>query len=211
MNPIFHFKYDIKFNPKELLNYTKHMHPYLEGLLLSNQGIFTTKHQFSTCKTYYVSLKINKMPKLALANGLWIDITPKILPKLTMVEETLIARYHCHTTLVKLRYTNKRSTTSQHALKGNVVNFAQDPQRAIKLLDTLPPSLKSLSDIIAIYFVGSPHPLVELVKSCQLLYVCKYVVTISLTWLKMNQIRYQNTTMNMFFLTCCLKMIFQNQ
>jgi hypothetical protein len=162
----------------------------LEGLLLSNQGISTTKHQFSTCKTYYVSLKINKMPKHALPNGLWIGITPKILPKLTMVEETLIAQYHCHTTLVKLRHTNKRST-SQLALKGNVVNFAQDFKRAVKLLDTLPMSLKSLSDTIAIHFVGSSHPLVELVKSCKLSYVCKYVVIISLTWLKMNQIGYK--------------------
>jgi hypothetical protein len=45
------------------------MRPKLERLLLSNQGISTTKHQFSTCKTYYVSLKSNKIPKLALANG----------------------------------------------------------------------------------------------------------------------------------------------
>jgi hypothetical protein len=99
----------------------------LEGLLLSNQDISTTEHHFSTCKTYYVSLKNTKMLKLALANGLWIGITPKILPKLMMVEKTLITRYHCYTILVKLKYTNKGSTTCQHALKGNVVNFAQDP------------------------------------------------------------------------------------
>jgi hypothetical protein len=35
------------------------------------------------------------MPKLALANGLWIGITLITLPKLTMVEETLIAIYRC--------------------------------------------------------------------------------------------------------------------
>jgi hypothetical protein len=70
MNSIFHFKHNIEFNPKELLNDTKHMHPKLEGLLLSNQSISTTKHQFSKCKTYYVSLKNNKMLKLVLANGL---------------------------------------------------------------------------------------------------------------------------------------------
>jgi hypothetical protein len=44
----------------------------LEGLLLSNQGISTTEHQFSTCKTCYVSSKNNKMLKLALTNGLWL-------------------------------------------------------------------------------------------------------------------------------------------
>jgi hypothetical protein len=122
---------------------------------------------------------------------------PKYLPKLMMVKETLIECYHCRTTLVKLRYTNKRSTTSQHALKRNVVNFAQDLERAVKLLNTLATSLKSLFDTIAIHFVGSSHPHVELGKSCKLLYVGKFVVTKWLTWLKMNHIGYKNTTMNM--------------
>jgi hypothetical protein len=82
MNPKFHLKYDIEFIRKELLNETKHMHLKLEGLLLSNQGISTIKHQFTTCKTCYISLKNNKMPKLALANGLWIGTTPKIFTKI---------------------------------------------------------------------------------------------------------------------------------
>jgi hypothetical protein len=82
------------------------------------------------------------MLKLELANGLWIGITPKILPKLMMVEETLIARYCCYTILVKLRYINKGNTIGQHAFKGNVVSFAQDPKSAVKLLDTLPLSLE---------------------------------------------------------------------
>jgi hypothetical protein len=58
MNPKFYFEYNIEFIPEELLNDTKHVHPKLEGLLLSNQGTSTTEHQFSTCKTCYVSLKI---------------------------------------------------------------------------------------------------------------------------------------------------------
>jgi hypothetical protein len=128
------------------------------------------------------------MPKHALANGLWIGITSKILLKLMMVKETLITHYRCRTILVKLRYTNIRSTIGQHALKKNVVSFAQDHESAVKLLDTLPSSLESLSNTIVVHFVGSSHPLVELVKSCKLLYVHKYVVTIWLTWLKMNHI-----------------------
>jgi len=127
------------------------------------------------------------MLKFTLANGLWIGIPPKILPKLMMVKETLITHYHCHNILVKLRYTNKGSTT-QHTLKGNVVSFAKDPESAIKLLDTLPLSLKSLFDIIAVHIVESSHPLIELVQSCKLLYVHKFVVTIWLTLLKMNHI-----------------------
>jgi N6-adenosine-specific RNA methylase IME4 len=70
----------------------------------------------------------------------------------------------------------------------------------VKLLDTLPSSLKSLSDIISICFVGNSHPHVKLVKSCKLLYVHKFDITIWLTWLKMNHIGYKNTTMNMYVL-----------
>jgi hypothetical protein len=35
--------------------------------------------------------------------------------------------------LVKLRYTNKGSTKGQHAPKGNIRSFAQDPENEIQL------------------------------------------------------------------------------
>jgi hypothetical protein len=78
------------------------------------------------------------MPKLALANGLWIGITQITVPNLTMVEETLIARYCCRKVLFKLIYTNEGGITCQHALKGNVVIFAQDFECAIEILNELP-------------------------------------------------------------------------
>ncbi len=140
-------------------------------------------------------LENNRMLKFALVNGLWIGITPKILPKL-MMEETLMTCYCCHTILVKLKYTNKGSTIGQHALKEDVVNFAQNLKSVIKLLNTLPLSLKSLSNTIVVHFVVHSHPHIELVKSCKLLYVLKYVITIWFTWFKMNNIGYKNTTMN---------------
>jgi hypothetical protein len=96
--------------------------------------------------------------------------------------------------MVKLKYTNNGSTTCQHVLKGNIISCAQDLESAIKVLDTLPLSLKSLSDTIVVHFVGSSHPLIELVKSCKLIYVHKFVVTIWLTWLKKNHIGYKNIT-----------------
>jgi len=95
------------------------------------------------------------MPKLALANGLWIGI----------------ACYHCRTILIKLRYSNKGGNIRQHALKGNVVNFSQDPESVVKSLDILALPLESLSNIDAIRFVGNTHPPTELVKMCKLLYV----------------------------------------
>jgi hypothetical protein len=88
-----------------------------------------------------------------------------------IIEEVLIACYRCQTILVKLRFSNKGGKTSQHALKGNVVSFSQDPKSVIKLLNILPLSLDSLSDIVIVHFIGSTYPPIEFVKTCKLLYV----------------------------------------
>jgi hypothetical protein len=87
----------------------------LQGLLFAKEGILWTK--ISICKSCHNFLLNIKMLKLALANGLWIGITPNSLPKLTIVEEALIACYCCWIILIKLRYSNKWGKTSQHALK----------------------------------------------------------------------------------------------
>jgi hypothetical protein len=69
------------------------MHPKLQGLVLAKEG--SSSNENYICKSCHNCLLNNKMPKLALANGLWIGITPNSLPKLTIVEEALIAHYHC--------------------------------------------------------------------------------------------------------------------
>jgi hypothetical protein len=150
----------------------------LQGLVLPKEGILST--EISICKSCHNCLFNNKMPKLALTNGLWIGITPNSLPKLMIVEEALIACYHCRTILIKLRFSNKGRKIGQHALKGNVVNFSQDPESVIKLLDILPLSLESLSNIVIVHFVGSTYPPIESVKMCKLLYVRKFAIS---TWL----------------------------
>jgi hypothetical protein len=72
----------------------------LEGLLLAKEGISNIELNISICKTCHAYLNYNKMPKLAFANGLWIGVAPTMLQKLTMVEETLIACYHCQDDLI---------------------------------------------------------------------------------------------------------------
>jgi hypothetical protein len=106
--------------PQELKKDTKHGHLELEGLLLAKEGISNIEYNISICKTFHAYLTFNKMPKLALANGLWIGVAPTILQKLTMVKETLITHYYYWMVLFKLRYTNKGGISCQHAFKGNV-------------------------------------------------------------------------------------------
>jgi hypothetical protein len=149
----------------------------LQGLVLPKEGILST--EISICKSCHNCLFNNKMPKLALTNGLWIGITPNSLPKLMIIEEALITHYHCQTILIKLRYSNKGGKTSQHALKGNVISFSQNPESAIKLLDILLLSLESLFDIVVVHFIGSSHPPIKFVKMCKFLYIQKFAIS---TW-----------------------------
>ncbi len=134
LNPKHHVSNDYDMIPQELIIDTMHIHLELEGLLLSKKGISNNEPKFSLYTICNSSIKNNKMSKLALVDGLWIGIAPITLPKLTMVEETSIARYCCWTTLFKLRYINKGGIIVQHALKGNVVSFAQDLEHAIEIL-----------------------------------------------------------------------------
>jgi hypothetical protein len=85
-----------------------------------------------------------------LANALWIGNVKNVLPNLTMVEETLIARYRCRIILIKLRYSSN-IIIGQRALKGNIISFSQNPEEPIKLIKTLPISLETLSDTMATF------------------------------------------------------------
>jgi hypothetical protein len=58
-------------------------------------------------------------------NGLWIGHTHDLFPKLTPVEESLIAHYQCITTLIKLRYFNN-FLIGQKPLNRNISSFAQN-------------------------------------------------------------------------------------
>jgi hypothetical protein len=42
------------------------------------------------------------LPNFSLIYGMWIGKLPFFLPKLTIVEKTLIVRYCCHAILIKL-------------------------------------------------------------------------------------------------------------
>jgi hypothetical protein len=89
-----------KIIPQGLTKNKKHGHPELEGLLLAKEGISNIESNNSICKTFHAYLNYDKMPKLALVNGLWIDVAPTMLQKLTMVKEALITCYHCQDNLI---------------------------------------------------------------------------------------------------------------
>jgi hypothetical protein len=92
--------------PTQLRDDMEHIYFELNGLLLYKKGISTTDRAIYICKICFNSITQNKLPNFSLTNVLWIGNVKDILPKLTMVEETLIAQYRCRTILIKFRYSN---------------------------------------------------------------------------------------------------------
>jgi hypothetical protein len=72
-----------------------------------------------------------------------------ILPKLIMVEKTLLTCYRYCTILIKSRYTNKGGTIGQHAIKGITLSFAQNLECNKKFKHIIIIIIVMLIDIIA--------------------------------------------------------------
>jgi len=181
--------------PAKLLKDLNRDNSELRGILLCKQGISSNESSIHICKMCFHSSKHNKLPKFSLANRTWIGCVLSNLPKLTMVEETLIAQYCCRVLLIKLRYSNN-SFTGQCALKGNIVSFAQNLEIALQLINTLPISLEALSDVVVVHFIGDKHPSMNIIKSYKLLYVRRLVVQTWLTWLQANYVGYTNLSID---------------
>lgn len=80
-------------------------HILIHGLLLHNQAVHDPKESSAkgrVCEDCRDSLKKDKLPKLSLANGMWIGDTPFELSVLTLVEQILIARNYPAAYIVKL-------------------------------------------------------------------------------------------------------------
>jgi hypothetical protein len=139
-------------------------HSDLNGMVLCKDGIVATSTNAGTgvivhtCDSCWSSLdKTRRMPALALANNLFRGPVPPELQGLTLAEQILISRYRARVFLVKLLGDSGKSdpATRQTALKGTVVSFEQD---TVKAIDTLPASVDSLVDQIAVLYVGTKKP-----------------------------------------------------
>jgi hypothetical protein len=100
------------------------------------------------CNDCWASLHKNKIPKYALAKGLWIGQVPEVLSSLHFVEHMLIARVRHSCCCIKI-------ASGMHKMKANVIAF-QSP--ILKVYDILPPPKKDLEDVLAIMFTGPNQP-----------------------------------------------------
>ncbi|KAF9038749.1 hypothetical protein BJ165DRAFT_1352579, partial [Panaeolus papilionaceus] len=138
------------------------------------------------CIECYKCVCNNKMPKNALANGLWIGSVPEVLQNLTFAEKMMISKIRHNRCLVTV-------ASGRSKLRANVIMF-ENPIG--KVYNMLPPSRAELDEIIAFLFVGSAQPTDEELKRTPML-VRRNVVYNALTWLKLNHKDYAELSISM--------------
>jgi hypothetical protein len=127
------------------------------------------------CNSCRKSIRTSKVPKLALANGLWIGDVPPQLKCLNFVEKILVARIRHTCAYVKV-------ASGMRKMTANVVAF-QSP--VPKVYNILPPPRDDLDDVLAILYTGPCKPTPDDLKRLPF-FVRRNKVVSALEWLKLN-------------------------
>ena len=135
------------------------------------------------------ALKRHEMPRLSLANGLWLGDIPSQLSELSWMEKKLVARVASSEAVIRIH------KSQLYKMKCNVVCNAV-PIR--KIYDILPPPVSDIEDVIAAIFISPNAPIEEDFRKIPLL-IRRNKVAAALEWLKRNhedyaelQISYKN-------------------
>jgi hypothetical protein len=120
-----------------------------------------------------------KLPKVSLANGMWLGHVPPHLADLTFAEQLLVARVRRNRCLVRV-------SSGWHKMTANAISFA-NPTPIV--YDVLPPSKDKLDEILAFIYTGPCKPTPKDFERTPLL-VRRNKVANALEWLKLNHCDY---------------------
>jgi len=127
------------------------------------------------CNECRASIRNGKVPRLALANNLWIGKVPDELKTLRYIEKVLIARVRHTCSYVKV-------ASGMRKMKANIIAFESPIPKVYK---TLPPPREDLDDVLAIVFTGPTKPTLDDFNRTPFL-VRRNHVAKALEWLKLN-------------------------
>jgi hypothetical protein len=144
----------------------------------------------SICSKCYSHLSSGFLPVEALANFRWIGPIPGELEGLTWAEEALIARSHVFGRIFRLEQ-RRNGEPTYSSLKGHIVLV---PQNTMRLLDILPMSPDSLTNIAHVVWVGRSEP--DISKMAPRFTVRKQRVINALKWLQQHHEDYRNITID---------------
>jgi hypothetical protein len=133
------------------------------------------------CDGCRADVRNGKVPKLALARGLWLGKVPPQLSCLTFVEKLLVAKVRHTCAFVKV-------ASGMRKMKANIVAFESPVP---KIYNILPPPRDDLDEMLAILFTGPCKPTkVDFARTPFL--VRRNPVINALEWLKLNHADYAN-------------------
>ena len=133
------------------------------------------------CHSCRATIRNNKMPRFALANGLWLGEVPKELSSLRYVERMLIARIRHSCCCIRI-------ASGMRKMKANAITF-QSP--IPKIYNILPPPKDEIQDVLAIMFTGPVKPTASDFKRTPFL-VRRNNVKRALEWLSLNHQDYED-------------------
>ena len=133
------------------------------------------------CDSCRADVRNGKVPRLALARGLWLGKVPPQLSCLTFVEKLLVAKIRHTCAFVKV-------ASGMRKMKANIVAFESPVP---KIYNILPPPRDDLDEMLAILFTGPCKPTKEDFARMPFL-VRRNAVINALEWLKLNHADYAN-------------------
>ncbi|KAJ3820792.1 hypothetical protein F5880DRAFT_1487394, partial [Lentinula raphanica] len=118
------------------------------------RGPVIDKNCDQVCVTCRSSIRVGKIPRFALCNGLWLGEVPPELKDLTFYEKMLISRVRHSKCFVRVRK-GASNSTGHSKLVSNVISF-ENPTP--KIYNVLPPPKEELEEVLAIMFSGNAQP-----------------------------------------------------
>jgi hypothetical protein len=139
----------------------------------------------TTCSCICISCKETitngKIPKFALARGLWLGEVPDVLQQLSFAEKLLVSRVRHNRCVVRVG-------KGMHKMIANAVMFEHPMQ---KIYSVLPPPIEEMDELLAFIFTGPCQPTEEDFRRTPLL-VRRNKVARALEWLKLNHKDYSD-------------------
>ena len=132
------------------------------------------------CDNCRQEVRNGKVPRHALANGLWLGAVPEVLSCLTYIERLLVARVRVNSCFIRVASSGLRKMAS------HVIAFESPVP---KLYHCLPPPVEDLDEVLAILFTGPCKPTEKEFERTPLLIRRKNVAN-ALEWLKLNHSDY---------------------
>jgi hypothetical protein len=150
------------------------------------------------CQPCLSYLDEDKVPRLALANNLFLGPVPPELKGLTAIEESMISLCRSKCWIMQLKEDKSDPDVvlphAQKGMRGHVIIYPQKPESVAKLL---PPSIEDIVTPVCVLFIGSKPPTAAWLKDkAKPLLARGDRVRKALLWLKHHNPLYKDIVIN---------------